>query len=393
MKRRTFLQLVVMLSSKAIFAPRIAYANDTEEDGYVYLTPDLAVDFASRFAQEIDDDDTCTASNPILAYSEAGNPIGYVVNIFKNGQKNGYVILDARQDNIVTRFSFGPNILNPWESMQKDEILLKKAPKLNQNDSGRLVMASPLDFGIADNELTSYVTPDCQSIIPISRTASLRSSVQWGDIPIPVSIFHSTYKVNSSAYIGELPYVTETEIERNTKRYACAVTALFSVAGRLYLNGKPLITATSMFGQSPDWNEYISIWSATNTTTAYIKNGIEYGSTKSNDLGPGFSHIATTKATIYKKVTLELPYLSNLNNKSQAIVIAYLLHKQYLTEARSAILWQLPDGWMRQGLRAMIQLSDIHTCMYMMAGMEWLISIITIQGLHLPLGLFSVVRN
>ena len=41
----------------------------------------------------------------------------------------------------------------------------------------------------------------------------------------------------------------------------------------------------------------------------------------------------------------------------------------------------------------MIQLSDIHTCMYMMAGMEWLISIITIQGLHLPLGLFSVVRN
>jgi hypothetical protein len=46
MKRRTFLQLVVMLSSKAIFAPRIAYANDTEEDGYVYLTPDLAVDFA-----------------------------------------------------------------------------------------------------------------------------------------------------------------------------------------------------------------------------------------------------------------------------------------------------------------------------------------------------------
>ncbi len=176
MKRRTFLQLVVMLSSKAIFAPCIAYANDTEEDGYVYLTPDLAVDFASRFAQEIDDD-TCTASNPILAYSEAGNPIGYVVNIFKNGQKNGYVILDARQDNIVTRFSFGPNILNPWESMQKDEILLKKAPKLNQNDSGRLVMVSPLDFGIADNELTSYVTPDCQSIIPISRTASLRSSV------------------------------------------------------------------------------------------------------------------------------------------------------------------------------------------------------------------------
>ena len=65
--------------------------------------------------------------------------------------------------------------------------------------------------------------------------------------------------------------------------------------------------------------------------------------------------------------------------------LAYLLHKQYLTEARSAILWQLPDGWMRQGLRAMIQLSDIHTCMYMMAGMEWLISIITIQGLHLPL--------
>ena len=43
MKRRTFLQLVVMLSSKAIFAPRIAYANDTEEDGYVYLTPDLAL--------------------------------------------------------------------------------------------------------------------------------------------------------------------------------------------------------------------------------------------------------------------------------------------------------------------------------------------------------------
>lgn len=53
MKRRTFLQLVVMLSSKAIFAPRIAYANDTEEDGYVYLTPDLAVDFASRFAQKL----------------------------------------------------------------------------------------------------------------------------------------------------------------------------------------------------------------------------------------------------------------------------------------------------------------------------------------------------
>ncbi len=245
--------------------------------------------------KKFDDDDTCTASNPILAYSEAGNPIGYVVNIFKNGQKNGYVILDARQDNIVTRFSFGPNILNPWESMQKDEILLKKAPKLNQNDSGRLVMASPLDFGIADNELTSYVTPDCQSIIPISRTASLRSSVQWGDIPIPVSIFHSTYKVNSSAYIGELPYATETEIERNTKRYACAVTALFSVAGRLYLNGKPLITATSMFGQLPDWNEYISIWSATNTTTAYIKNGIEYGSTKSNDLGPGFVSYCNNK--------------------------------------------------------------------------------------------------
>lgn len=148
-----------------------------------------------------------------------------------------------------------------------------------------------------------------------------------------------------------------------------------------------------MFGQLPDWNEYISIWSATNTTTAYIKNGIEYGSTKSNDLGPGFVSYCNNKGYNLQESHAGAPifeqFKQQIANNCNSIFTAQAISNGSTVGHSMAVA-----GWVDATRTPGNDPAVGHSYLYvLMAGMEWLISIITIQGLHLPLGLFSVVRN
>jgi len=88
MKRRTFLQLIALLSAGTALSPRIARASSEEDDTFLDLTPDLAIDFTTRFAQNMMDGQ-CTASNPVLAYDTTGTPIGYTVDVQRNGDSYG----------------------------------------------------------------------------------------------------------------------------------------------------------------------------------------------------------------------------------------------------------------------------------------------------------------
>lgn len=330
MKRRTFLQLLTLLSIGAILPPHTARGVAEFGNTYLNLTPDLAVEFATRFSRHMLDEQ-CLATNPVLAYDSVGAPVGYTVDIQRDGSNYGYIVLDSRHPNIVTSYSFGNDVVSPIEALRSDSSMMQKAPNISRDCTSKLIMFSPLDFGIANEMLTEYVTPSAASIGKLPRKVGSQPKPEWGDIPVSVRSFYKNYVPISETYVGDFNFTNMNEIRNNTGKYACAVTALFMIAGNTVCNNHFLINCSNWYNQIPDWNEYSVIWDATETTVIQNSNSsassaVQLGITKDDKIGPGFVDYCKGKSFNLSESHWRSPtfqqYISQVSNIQHSVFTA-----------------------------------------------------------------------
>ena len=113
-------------------------------------------------------------------------------------------------------------------------------------------MLSPLDFGLANGMLTEYMAFGSAGISKLPAKASSQPKAEWTEIPVPIASFYSNYSPVSQGSLGDFNYTTEEKISSNTGKYACAVTALFAIAGNIVYNNHFLINCTDWYNQTPD---------------------------------------------------------------------------------------------------------------------------------------------
>ena len=210
------------------------------------------------------------------------------------------VVLDSRHADIVTRYSFGKDVVSPIEALRGNDSLRRKAPNIGEDNSSKLIMLSPLDFGLANGMLTEYMAFGSAGISKLPAKASSQPKAEWTEIPVPIASFYSNYSPVSQGSLGDFNYTTEEKISSNTGKYACAVTALFAIAGNIVYNNHFLINCTDWYNQTPDWDEYSKIWNATGTTEtqdskANSNSAVQLGETQDVNIGPGFVAYCKTK--------------------------------------------------------------------------------------------------
>ena len=131
------------------------------------------------------------------------------------------------------------------------------------------------------------------------------------------------------------PYMNE--IRNNTGKYACAVTALFMIAGNTVCNNNFLINCSNWYNQIPDWNEYSVIWDATETTVIQNSNSsassaVQLGITKDDKIGPGFVDYCKGKSFNLSESHWRSPtfqqYISQVSNIQHSVFTARIKSPQ-----------------------------------------------------------------
>ena len=120
----------------------------------------------------------------------------------------------------------------------------------------------------------------------------------------------------------------QTHLSNHTGKYACGVTALFTIAGLTQFGNRFLIDTTSEY--TADWDAYDKLWTSTATVNDGSSNGIIYGSTKYEMIGIGFTSYCLTQQSYVQgnsgKYSPTLSdYKTSVANKKHSVFSANIL--------------------------------------------------------------------
>lgn len=291
--RRNFLKLGAIAGASAALGTTPAFA-EVDKEGKVLFTEEVAQYLAQSFLEGAFPDKALKATSATRLYSENGKPFGYVVNFETfDGEKNGYVIFDGTRDGALYEFSFDKGAKNPVEHA------LEKVPSmLSAGDEPIAIVTSPFTY----EALVPSATASVDAYGTIKKSASTPDSSGWNDIFISLSDGYSILSMNNAPV--EFISFSESEVENATDRYACAVSAL--------LNCAPHYVKNFSYRNWP--NDYLTLWSATKTTTDHTSGGITYGSTNNANIGSGFKSYCSGKGVSISYSNSQSPSFSSFKN-------------------------------------------------------------------------------
>lgn len=276
--RKHFLRVLAAIAAMGLPPKRQAIA--AEENDLIPFTPDVALDCASAFVKS-NCDTSAIAENPIPVVDVYGHQTGYAVDIWDGGSPSGYVLLDVNCPQLIAAFCLTSGSEGLYTQKAK---ALKMRRSVNGLGEPCLLQLSPANLYIYDwNEGVGLGTFG-DIVQPFTRMQT-SPKIEWQDetLMIPmVNAYNGTYTITSENYIGDYWFATEQQVEANTGRYACAVSALYTIAGLTQVGSRFLIDTYS------DWNSYNSIWGYTGTeyTGGTGPWGGRTGSTAMGDIGP-----------------------------------------------------------------------------------------------------------
>ncbi len=303
--RKHFIKAMAAIAAMGIFRPKKAIAS--ESDDLVVFSPEIALDYAEQFVKN-SYRSSAGVDNPIPIVDIYGQPSGYAIDIIEGGGNSGYVLLDTNCPELITTFCFNSGALGPY---QKQMSMLKKT--LNSSSLGApcLLQLSPLDLFPYDEAVGIAINTDGVPFKPLRRNASTPKT-EWNDLLIPTDqVYGSAYTITSEGYIGDYWFATEGQIEENTGKYACAVTALYTIAGLTWTGSGFLIDPFS------DWSCYDQLWKYTGTTGTgeYSSAGAMLGTTEMDKIGPGFVEFCRARGFPQNQSNTFSPAFSSFQNQ------------------------------------------------------------------------------
>lgn len=312
MKRKKRLVAVCLTLILFICSSISSVASDST---VIKVTDTLVLQMAERFADAFDLNSEIEAQNPIKFYDESGQAIGYIVNYYTHGIPSGYVVFDITHESLISEYSFDARAKNPYESIL-DTSMSTQLLTMNEG-STRLCKTSPFTYEIINLNESGYVS-----------YANSDNTSTWNDVFLSIQDVYEDYTLVSTNHLPEFIAISEEYIEDEIGRYACVVSALYACA--MYYG------ATDYYDLEGD---YFDLWQMTNTTTVEITNGITYGSTPFNRMGPGFVNFCASRGVTVRQVTRNSPsysfFTSTIDSADMAVVGCGIMVNEYGEVIRS----------------------------------------------------------
>lgn len=138
------------------------------------------------------------------------------------------------------------------------------------------------------------------------------------------------YARSSENHLDDFIAFTENEIESATQHFACAVSAL--------------LCCSCYHGIFYGYSDYMDIWNATSTTTYDISSeGIEYGSTLNNNIGPGYVQYCNLRGRSMSQITnsnADYSFFTNMIDNDHIGIFATAITRLSGTPSKHALCVQ-----------------------------------------------------
>lgn len=273
--RRSLLKSLIGLSCLQVFArPQKAFAEPV-----VLFTPELAQTYASDFLASFPQADGLIPDKVLPVFDIDGLMSAWIVYFRSTGSDCGFVLLDPKVEGLVSRCSLF-SAENAIESPVASLLAMKDAGSYEELP---IIMLSPLDL-VVYSPTSRKALNECGDELDFPSLLAEKGLpyITWKDLFIDSSLVWGDPNFSVLGSSGmELSYITQAEAERNAGRYACVVSAMYSIAASLPHAGRMLIDID-------DWGEYKAIWDATGTKPISTSGGVTYGSTPRSTAGDGF---------------------------------------------------------------------------------------------------------
>lgn len=300
--------------------PNSANANQESTTDSIPFSYDVASQIAIHFANGINptctwDVDTCV---PVLDLN--GSLKGYFVGLLSEGSPSGYVSLNIDYPGLVASYCLEFGALGQGGRLLQERPATLGAQSI---DKSFLIAIDPFNFGLYDELGARVVSYSTSLEASPALTLKLRQRATWDDVLIDSNeLSAGNYSLGSTKYAGELAYITKLMATRGCKRYACGPHALY-VIGAALPNDR--LSAPIIPNATNDWSCYIKLWNYSNTRlSSSDPNGVIYGETNSDRIGPAFVRLCSERATTMRSNLVVNPsfltLVTHINGSDVAVI-------------------------------------------------------------------------
>lgn len=284
MRRRIKKCIAIFLSLVTILLGALpVFANDDK----IIVNEELAIQMAEDFANAVAPELQLKGNNPTKFYSTSGQAIGYIVDYYKDNLPYGYVIFDSTEACAIAEYSIDQNAKSPYSIINSRGGI--STYSLNEE---KLYKLDPITYAVIDDD-SGYYSDNYGNTGIVENTAIMPASVpatEWDDVMFRVTDVYAQYDVYNLHHLTDFTFVTEDEATAATGRYACAIQAMIACAMQygIYEN---------IVGS------YMDLWLGSNTDTDHITNGIIYGTTDDDQIGPALVDFCADRGIYINQTT------------------------------------------------------------------------------------------
>lgn len=298
-----FLAVSFSIDSNAESYNDLNYSEENTEEiapgSEVKVDENVIARLALDVAHSMQDKDLAV-SDIIPIYDVNGQIASYDVSYSYNGLPHGYVDLDLRLEDYVSKCNFNEGAKSVYFSL-----LNQNGTTESEIESGNMSIQEtlPTEYNIqVDNEvindfeenysvdefeeIVEETAEEANKIVEASEGFETLSSKYNG-----CGAFFITYPVNytikSMNYLSFFNTISESHIKNITKKYACSVSTMATIT-----------SSYGLFNAAKDSelkSVYNQLWTLSSTKTESVENGFTYGSTHINNIGPALKTFAQTK--------------------------------------------------------------------------------------------------
>lgn len=315
MKLKKYLILTCSILSISMFSQVVTvqasseYTNDnteaiTEKSSLTEETiARMAIDFANSMKQNLN----LKVTELIPIKNSEDNVTGYDCKIRDEDNNDyGYVIITLIDgENFISEFNLEPGTPDFYE------IMTEQAEDKNlsiEDDKKELLQVTSTDYALESTTDETFLTNgeiiESTDITDIQKEYEESDNTQSeiikeagnyshvGDIIENYSQSAGKMKYQGQLYLGQFMGITQNRATSSIKKFACTIQSMILVSDR--------------FGYSQSWNDvslkrdYNRLWSLTNTSNR-VENGITFGGTSYNKVGPAWNTYVKEKTNNKKR--------------------------------------------------------------------------------------------
>ena len=328
-------------NGNSVFAKEVSISEadiseDYSDQSVVEVTDESLANLALNFAKEFKGTEDLMVSSIIPIYDKENQIISYSVDFVKDNVSHGYVLIDLRMDgSYISQFSIEPGAKSLYESLadksdtevgeNEEPYLIETFPteyNLVIEDDDEVINTNGETFSISEfEEYTEKVKPIAEREILNSAARNSRSA-KYEHASAVFTNYPSNLNLTSSHYLRMFNALSQSRSERTASKYACAVHAMAIIACsyRLYNSANDAELRSA----------YNSLWNYSGTTVYSTSNGISYGGTQPNRIGPALVSYARDKGMNLTSQRIVSPTFSDIQTRiaqSYPVAFTYFYYK------------------------------------------------------------------